>query len=72
MRTIKLRRAVCSHGRPCPELISLQKGFASSPPPTAKKMRNNYFLLRLISKKGTQMEEGGTAEDAPSQSYYEQ
>lgn len=70
-----MRWAVCSHGRPCTELISLQNGFASSPPSTAKKMewlRNNYFLLSLISKKGTQMENEGTAEDAWSQSYYEQ
>lgn len=49
----------CSTGHLCSEPISLQKWFASSLPPTAKQMewlRNNYFLLSLISKKGTQME----------------
>lgn len=64
-----------SNRSPRPGLISLHKGFAARPPPTAKKMErlgNNYFLLSLISKKGTHMEDGGTAEDASSHSCYEQ
>lgn len=50
---------VCSRGHRCCVPISLQKRFASSLPPTAKWMewlKNNYFLLSLISKKGIQME----------------
>lgn len=51
---VKTETFTCSTGHLCPEPISLQTRFASSPPPTAKKMeglRNNYFLLSLISKK---------------------
>lgn len=71
MGTFTLSRAVCS---PRPGLIGLHVGFAARPPPTAKKMerlRNNYFLLSVISRKGTRLEDGGTAEDASSQSGYE-
>ena len=55
---------VCSTSHLCSEPISLPKWFASSLPPTAKRMewlRNNYFLLSLISKKGIQMEAEGEA-----------
>lgn len=55
---------VCSTSHLCSEQISLQKCFASSLPPTAKRMewlRNNYFLLSLISKKGIRMEAEGEA-----------
>lgn len=41
MWKLKLRHShtlVCSTGHLCPELISLQKWFASGLPPTAKKM----------------------------------
>ena len=58
------RAVVCSTGHLCSEPISLQKWFTSSLPPTAKRMewlRNNYFLLSLISKKGIQMEAEGEA-----------
>lgn len=51
---VKTETFTCSTGHLCPEPISLQTWSASSLPPTAKKMewlRNNYFLLSLISKK---------------------
>lgn len=54
----------------CPGRISLQMCSAASRPPSAREMewvRNNYFLLSLISKSGMQMETEETAAGAWSQ-----
>lgn len=56
----------------CPEPISLQMCSATSPSPTARNMgwvRNNYFLLRLISKRGIQTETEEMAAGARSQGH---
>lgn len=54
----------------CPRPISQQMCPAASRPPSAREMewlRNNYFLLSLISKSGMQMETEETAAGAWSQ-----
>lgn len=54
----------------CPGRISLQMCSAASRPPSAREMewvRNNYFLLSLISKSGMQMETEEMAAGAWSQ-----
>lgn len=54
----------------CPGWISLQMCSAASRPPSAREMewvRNNYFLLSLISKSGMQMETEEMAAGAWSQ-----
>lgn len=61
---LDIHTLLCSTDHLCSETISLQKWFASSLLPTAKQMewlRNNYFLLSLISKNVIQMEAEGKA-----------